>query len=67
MRLSKNQMDRDVFIQARRDAEYILRQAKRNGWQCFCSGITIKQIREIFGILLERFKEFQSKLTLHLK
>ena len=67
MRQSKNQMDTDVFIQGRRDTEYTLRQAKRKGWQTFCSGINDKTnwrdllnfIRKIKGIAIQSNPPFK--------
>ena len=52
MRQSKNQMDRNVFIHARRDAKYTLRQTKRKGWQTFCSGINDKtNLRDLWNFI----------------
>ena len=72
MRQSKNQMDRDVFIQARRDNKYTLRQAKRKGWQTFCSGINDKTnsrdlwnfIRKIKGIPIQTNPPFKINDTI---
>ena len=34
--------DRDLYKQARKEAEYTIRHAKRKGWEEFCSNINAK-------------------------
>ena len=42
MRSQKTQLDRDLYKQARKEAEYTIRHAKRKGWEEFCSNINAK-------------------------